>query len=260
MEINRPDLLPTASCLLPTAYFFSMPASHGFAPALKELLRFVQPAFLEPVLIRWRGLDGVNAGLHRAGGLLVVAEPGVRPADEIQRLRVVRPVVKKLFQHVTRVGELSGGNVGRANLAPNLLLRVSLIALHDLLEMADGFRQSALSAGDAAQLIMRIQLFRIDVDRALKSLARQIQLASRLMDQSQIVMGRCITRINRRRFQVLLESRARALSADNARVITSQEEEEHQQNKRRADNSGEQEQPNRREQQCGPVTHPNDYD
>ena len=72
-------------------------------------------------------------------------------------------MIEKPFQHVARVAVLSGGDVGRTNLAPDLLLRVCLIALHNLLEVADGFGQTALGAGDASQLIMRIQLVLIEI-------------------------------------------------------------------------------------------------
>ncbi len=114
----------------------------------------------------------------------------MRTADQVQSLRVVRPVIEKSLQHATRVAVLFRGDVGRANLAPDLLLRVRLIALHHLLEMGDGFSQAPLGARDASQLIVGVDFVRIDVDRALKTFAGQIKFASLLMYKSQIVMRR----------------------------------------------------------------------
>src|ERR1700694_2724875 len=88
----------------------SLPAPYCFPPfAFQELLGFIQPTLCSAVLIGGCGLDGFNAGLHRAGGLLVVTEPGVRPADEIQTLRVVRPAIQEPLQHVARIAVLPGG-------------------------------------------------------------------------------------------------------------------------------------------------------
>src|SRR5258708_365988 len=50
---------------------------------LQKLLRFIQPALLNPELICGRGLHRVNTGLHRTGGFLAVTKPGVRPADQV---------------------------------------------------------------------------------------------------------------------------------------------------------------------------------
>src|SRR5204863_9726352 len=45
----------------------------GFRPlSFKKLLRLVQPALLGSILVSRRGLYGVNAGLHRAGGFLII--------------------------------------------------------------------------------------------------------------------------------------------------------------------------------------------
>src|SRR6267378_4456854 len=99
-------------------------------------------------------------------------------------------MIKEPLEHLTRVAVLSGRNVSRANLAPDLLLRVRLITLHNLFEVADGLGQTTLSSGDAAQLVVCIQLFRVDVDRTLKTLARQIHFTALLMYQTKIVMRR----------------------------------------------------------------------
>src|SRR5439155_16399914 len=100
--------------------------------------------------------------LHSAGRFLLVAQTGVRAPDQIQSLGVVRTPVEKPLERVARVAVLARSVVGGADLAPNLVQRMRLIALDDLLEMSDGVRQAILSAGNAAQLIGRVQLFRID--------------------------------------------------------------------------------------------------
>src|SRR5437016_3182237 len=110
-----------------------LPAANGLAPALQKLLRFVQPALLDSVLISRRSLHCVDTGLHRSGGFQAVTKPRVRPADQVQSLGIIRTVTEKSLQQITRVAKLSGSDISRTNLAPDLLLRVGLIALHDLL-------------------------------------------------------------------------------------------------------------------------------
>src|ERR1700687_1829226 len=107
----------------------------------------------------------------------------MRAADQIQSLGVVRTTVEKPLQRVACVAVLAGSDIGRADLAPNLMQCVRLIALDDLLEMSDGVGQTILGAGNAAQLIVRVQLFRIDVDGPMKTLARLIQFPALLMNQ-----------------------------------------------------------------------------
>src|ERR1700687_5904474 len=108
----------------------------------------------------------------------------MRAADQIQSLGVVRTTVEKPLQRIARVAVLAGSDVGRADLAPNLMQRVRLIALDDLLEMSDGIRQAILGAGDATQLIVGVQFFRIDVDGPMKTLASLIQFPALLMNQT----------------------------------------------------------------------------
>src|SRR5437588_9637174 len=79
----------------------------------------------------------------------------MRAAHQIQTLGVVCAAIEKLLERFARIAILAGGDVGRADLAPDFVLGVKLIALHDLLEMTDCFRQTILSAPDAAELIMR---------------------------------------------------------------------------------------------------------
>src|SRR5207244_5308180 len=80
----------------------------------------------------------------------------------------------------------------RSDFAPDFVLRMRLIALHDLLEVSDRFGQAVLRAGDAAELIVSIQLFAIDFDRALKAMAKSWMLtidrkSTRLNSSHQII-------------------------------------------------------------------------
>src|SRR5712692_8667997 len=148
----------------------------------------------------------------------------MRAADQIQSLRIIRPSIAKSFQRVARVAVLSRGDISRANLAPDFVQSMRLIALDDFLEVSDGVRQTILRAGNAAQLIVRVQFVRGAIDRAMRTLARLLQFTALLLNQTQVVMGRRITRIDGSGFQVLLEGRARALLADDVGEIAAQQE------------------------------------
>jgi len=56
-----------------------------------------------------------------------------------------------------------------------------LIASNNLLEMLDRFGRLLLLAGNASQLIVRVDLFRIDLYGAFETLARRFQFAALLM-------------------------------------------------------------------------------
>src|SRR5580765_1788476 len=88
----------------------------------QKLLRFIQPTLLSAVLVRRRGFDSLDTSLHRAGGLLIVTQPGVRASHQIQAFRIVRAAIQKLLERVTRVAVLSGGDVSRSDLAPDFVL------------------------------------------------------------------------------------------------------------------------------------------
>src|SRR5207244_2630650 len=141
---------------------------------------------------------------------------------QVQTLRIVLASIQEFLQGVTRVAVLSGSDVARANLAPDFILCVELIALHNFFEMADCFGESVLSARDPAKLIVRVQLIPVDFDGALKALARLVQFAAILMNQSQIVMRRGIARINGCRLEIFFEGSARALLAHDAPEISAQ--------------------------------------
>src|SRR5882724_9008963 len=112
----------------------------------------------------------------------------MRAAHQVESLRVVGAAVEKLLQCITRVAVLSSGDIGRANLAPDFVLRMELITLHNLLETRNGLREPSLRARNQAELIMRVQFFAVDIDRALEPFARFTKLAALLMNQSEVVV------------------------------------------------------------------------
>jgi hypothetical protein len=69
------------------------------------------------------------------------------------------------------VRELSGGEVGRADLAPDLVLRVIGRALDDAAEVLDGLREFVLGAADAAELVVGVPFFGVDLDGAVEARA-----------------------------------------------------------------------------------------
>ena len=102
--------------------------------------------------------------------------------------------------------------------------------------MLDGIRQSILRARDASELKMRVNLFRVYLDGALETLARGLQFAALQMQQAEIVVRGRISRIERRRFKILLEGRAPPLRAHDFADVAAQEYEENDEQKRRSKN------------------------
>src|SRR5262249_9139503 len=94
------------------------------------------------------------------------------------------------------------------------ILAVRRVQLHDPFEMPDRFVQSSLLARDAPELVMRVDFLRIDLRRALKGSHGGVLFATLLVDQSQLVMGRSVSRVERRRLQVLFERLPRARRAE----------------------------------------------
>ena len=93
-----------------------------------------------------------------------------------------------MLERIARVFKLLGGNVGSADLAPNFVLAVRLIARHHLFEVFDRIGKSFLRARDAAQLVMRVDLIVVNLNSTLESFPRRFQLATLLMNQPEIVM------------------------------------------------------------------------
>src|SRR2546429_7986269 len=94
--------------------------------AFQKLLCLVEPALLHSILVSRRSLHGFNAGLHRTGRLLSIAQARIRATDQIQSFRVVVTAIEEFLQRVTRIAKLAGGEIGRADLAPDFVLRMEL--------------------------------------------------------------------------------------------------------------------------------------
>src|SRR5205823_10481127 len=95
---------------------------------------------------------------------------------QVQSFGVGGAPVEEAPKGVARVGELSGGEVGRADLAPDFVLRVRVVARDHLAEVLYGFRESRLRARDAPQLVVRVRLFGVNLDGAQEALARRVVL------------------------------------------------------------------------------------
>ena len=79
---------------------------------------------------------------------------------------------EKAFERIARVFILFGCQVGRADFAPEFMLRVRLVARYNLPEMLYSFRVFVFETADASELVMRIRFFRINRDGACETLAR----------------------------------------------------------------------------------------
>src|ERR1043166_6852635 len=123
----------------------SVPPADCFLPlAFEKLLRFIQPTLFSSVFVCWRCLDGIDTRLHRTGSFLVIAEARMGAPHQIETFRIVLTTIEKPLQRIARVGILSGCDICRANLAPDFVLSVELIARHDLFEIRNRLSQTPL--------------------------------------------------------------------------------------------------------------------
>ena len=114
-------------------------------------------------------------------------------------------MIQKALESVKRILVLTRGEVGRSNFAPDFMLSVRRIVGNHGLEVLDRIRVPVLLTRDATQLIVRVQLKVIYLDRSLKPFTRFVQLIPLLMNQAKIIMSRSVCRVERRGFQILLE-------------------------------------------------------
>src|SRR6476660_3044475 len=115
-------------------------------------------------------------------------------------------MLQKLLECGPCIFILSCCDLGRGYFSPYFVLGVRRIARNDLLEVLNCVRVPLLRASDTTELVARVDFIRINLDSFFKSLASCIKLPARLMEQSKIVMGRRIRRIQSGQFHVLLES------------------------------------------------------
>ena len=69
------------------------------------------------------------------------------------------------------------------------MLSMRAIACNHLFKVAHGISQTFLLTRNASELVVSINLFVVDLDRALEAFARRIEFAAALMDQTKVVMG-----------------------------------------------------------------------
>src|SRR6185503_2748949 len=163
------DLRPWTSCLLTTSY---------------ELLRFIQPSLVSAILVSGCGFHGINTGLHCARGFALMTKAGVCATHQIKRFRIRWTTVEKLFERVARICELARFNISGSNLAPDFMLSVSAIACNHLFKVGHCIAQSFLLTRNASELVVGINLFVVNLDRALEAFARGIKFTATLMDQT----------------------------------------------------------------------------
>src|SRR2546423_14517985 len=130
---------------------------------------------------------------------------------------------EKLIQRGACVFKLSGGDVGRSHLAPDFVLRMRRVSRDDLFEVLNRVSISFLLSRDASELITRVDLLRIDLQRAFKLFARLVQLTTALMNETEIVMCRGVCRIQRSGFKILPESGFRTMAAHDVAEVTTQQ-------------------------------------
>ena len=135
------------------------------------------------------------------------------PAHEVKGFGIRRPALKKSFESVASVFKLRGSDIGCPNLAPDFMLGVRRIAGDYLLEVSDCISESLLPSRDASQLVMGVDFVIIYLHGPFKPFARRVKLSALLVDQTKIVVGRGICRIQGRCFQVLPERLAGTLRA-----------------------------------------------
>ena len=84
---------------------------------------------------------------------------------------------------------LPGVDVCRSHFTPNFVLAVRAVTRHHLLKVLNRVNQSLLDPGDASQLVMRVNLFIVDLDRTFETFARRREFAALLVNQPEVVMG-----------------------------------------------------------------------
>src|SRR5829696_1353400 len=139
---------------------------------------------------------------------------------------------EKLVQSRARIFKLPRSDISGRHFAPDLVQRVGRISRDYLFEAVNSVPISLLLPRNASKLVTGIDLFGIDLQGALKSFPRLVQLAPALMDQSQIVVRRSISRIQRCRLEILLESRLRAMTTQDVANVPTHEHKQQKQQER----------------------------
>src|SRR5262245_47562879 len=138
----------------------------------QKTLRQVQPLSFSTIFVGWRRLDRFDTSAHLLDRLFRAPQFIEGQAAPVMALRIRRPLSQKSILHLQRIDILPGSIIDQGGFAPDLVMAVRRILFDDLLEVGDRIRQPALFAGDPSELIMSIDLSRIDLDRPPKRLDR----------------------------------------------------------------------------------------
>src|SRR5262249_19500827 len=131
-----------------------------------------------------------------------------RLAVIVETFRIVRSPVDKLCQRLLRIRAHRRCQVSRADLAPDLAVRVLVVLFEHDAEIIDGVLQPALFAGDPAQLEMRVCFVVRDLNGLLETRNRLRVLVPVLVDQTELIMSTGVARVDRRRFHRTTKSLA----------------------------------------------------
>src|SRR6185436_14423977 len=116
------------------------------------------------------------------GSLALMAQTGMGTAHQVQGFGIRWPVVQKTFERISSVLVLSGCIVGGPYLAPDFMLAERRIPDHYLLKILNCVSESLLRTRDSSQLVMRIDLIRVNLNCPFKALAGGIKFTSLLVN------------------------------------------------------------------------------
>src|SRR6185295_13901632 len=201
---------------------------------LQKRLSLTRPMFLRSILVSWGSSHRLYAGSHLRRGIIIPAELMKRQSISITPFRIRRTLVDESLERNSRVFILPGLKISPPDLAPRFALAVLGIASDDSIEVRNRISEPALLARDAAQLIVRVGFVGVNLNRAREARLRFLVLSALLIDQSEIVMRRRISRIEGRGFEVSLEVFTRSLRAcDITQKVSQQDDDQDQQERRR---------------------------
>ena len=160
---------------------------------------------LGSVLVSRRRAHGFYASLHLARCIIIPAQSMKRQPVAIAPFRIRRALVDKSFECHTRIFVLGGFEVRVPYLAPHFVLAVLRVAGHHCIEVIDCISEPAFLARNAAELIMSVGLFRVDLDRSFEARLGLFVLAALLVDQPKVVMRRSVGRVQRGGLEIALE-------------------------------------------------------
>src|SRR5262249_6011616 len=127
------------------------------SPSLSQkILRQVHPSPVEAVFISRGGPHRFHTVLHLLRRFAFAPQFIKRHATPVARPGVGGASAQKLVEHFKRVLELPGVVIDQAGLAPDFILAVRRVQLHDPFEIPDGVVQASLLARDAPELVMRV--------------------------------------------------------------------------------------------------------